>query len=531
MSEKIWDYVVVGGGSAGSVVAGRLAAAGARVLVLEAGGTDLRPDVLIPAGVVHLYTACNWSYRPEPDPSRAGTVEAWPAGRILGGGGSINATVFVRGNAADYDGWAEQGAIGWDYDSVLPAFRRMESWTGTPSEYRGTGGPIAVREHGMRHEANDAFLQAAQDSGYPVNDDYNGKSQDGVGLVQVNQRRGFRSQASRGYLRKVAGRRNLDVRTHAFVERVVLADGRAIGVEYRHRRRRKFARATGEVILSAGSIASPKLLMLSGVGPRDELLNAGVDVVLDSPGVGRNLQEHAGIMQRWLATVPTINKLRAKDIVSGVADWVRHGDGLLAATAFHVQAMHRTNPDAAAPNIQIAFSSFATMRKDTKRGPAVAPSRDQGFLVTTLLLHPRSRGRVRLRSSHPDAPPVIEHSLLGDDTDVAELIDGMAEARRIMRQPAMSELTSGMFMPERECRTDTDWERYLRDNATYGAHPVGTCRIGQDSDAVVDEHLNVRGAGGLRVVDASVMPTLPSGNTNAASMMIGERAAEFILQR
>ncbi len=525
------DYVVVGGGSSGSVVAGRLAAAGADVLVLEAGGTDRRPDVLVPAGVVSVYRSRNWKYVPEPDPSRNGSVEAWAAGRILGGGGSINATVFVRGNRADYDGWAAgYGCAGWDYESVLPYFKRMETWAGGADEYRGGSGPIDVGFHTMEHAGNDAFLAAAQEAGHPFVADYNGARQDGVGVVQVNQKRGVRSQASRRYLRAGVAGNNVTVRTHAYVHRIVLQGDRAIGVEYEHDGERKLARARREVILSAGSLSSPKVLMVSGIGPAEELGRVGVEVLHDLPGVGANLQEHPAVMQRWCANVPTLNTMKFGDAARAVVQYARSGTGLLAATVFHIQVMHHTSSSPEVPDAQIAFANFATIRERGDDGILkVEPSREQGFLVSTLFLHPRSRGRIRLRSASPADRPVIEHQLVGDAADLADLLEGMEEGRRIMTQPAMTGLIGGMFPPERECRSPTDWEALVRENVTYGAHPVGTCRMGSDELAVVDPELRVRGIRGLRVVDASIMPTLTTGNTNAPSMMIGEKAADLIL--
>jgi choline dehydrogenase len=530
VSPSAFDYVIIGGGSAGSVLAGRLSAAGADVLVLEAGGTDRRLDVVVPAGVVSAYRSCNWKYAPEPDPSRNGAVEAWAAGRILGGGGSINATVFVRGNAADFDGWSAGGCAGWDYDTVLPYFKRMERWAGGADDYRGGSGPIDVGFHTMEHPANEAFSSAAQEAGHTAVLDYNGASQGGVGHVQVNQRRGIRSQASRRYLRGIADRAHLTVKTKAFTRRILFDGNRAAGVEFEHRGRRHTVDARREVIVSAGSLASPRILKVSGVGPARELEEHGIRVVVDSPGVGENLQEHVAVMQRWHATVPTINSMGAVGALRSIGEYVRHGTGNLAATVFHQQVMHRTRPDLVAPDVQIAFASFATVRETDAAGALkVKPAREDGFLVSTLFLHPRIRGRIGLRSADPDARPVIEHELIGDADDLRDVLRGMVESRRIMSQSPMTDLIGERFDPERGCRTDADWEAFVRENVTYGAHPVGTCRMGSDDSAVVGPDLRVRGVASLRVIDASVMPTPTSGNTNAPTMMIAERAADLVL--
>lgn len=526
------DYVVVGGGAAGSVVAGRLAEAGADVVVLEAGGTDRRPDVLIPAGAISVYRSCNWSYVPEPDPSRGGTVEAWSSGKILGGGGSINAMVFVRGHRADYDEWASLGCGGWDYGSVLPYFKKMETWVGGANEYRGGHGPIHVSFHGMDHPANAMFLQAAEQAGYDVLDDYNAASQEGAAAVQVNQKRGTRSNAPRGYLRGLFHRGQLTIRTKAYAHRVLFDGDRAVGVAYSHKGQRQTVRARKEVVLSAGALVSPKVLMLSGIGPRDELARFGIDVRHDSPGVGGNLQEHPGFMLRWHSRLRTINEMRPREALGAVADYVRTGRGPFAATVFHAQVMHRTDPAMSRPNIQILLANYATSRERGADGILkIKPARQSGLMACALLVHPRVRGRIMLRSTSPLDPPVIRHPLLADPDDVADLLAGMEEARRIMSQPAAKEVVGELFDPEARCTTRPDWEAELRENVTYAYHHVGTCRMGTGDDCVVDPELRVRGVEALRVVDASIMPTIPTGNTNAMTMMIGEKAADLILAR
>lgn len=528
--EERWDYVVVGGGSSGSVVAGRLAASGATVLVLEAGGTDRRPDVSIPAGIASVYRTNNYRYQPEPDASRGGVVEPWPAGRILGGGGSINATVFVRGHAADFDSWADQGATGWEYESVLPYFKRLETWEKGADDFRGGDGPISVGEHTMQHPSNEYFIAAAAEAGHTLNEDYNGKDQFGVGPIQVNQRRGVRSQASREYLRRRDGGPRPTVRTHAVVERILFDGERATGVRYRHRKRVLEVRARREVVVSTGTIASPKLLMLSGIGPAEELRRHGIGVRVDNPGVGAKLREHPTVMQRWNATIPTMNTMGPLGATRGAAQYLTQRRGILAATVMHVQVMHAVRPEDAAPAAQICFANFAILKEVNARGiMEIKPARSDGFLVATTLVHPRITGRVTLRSARPDDPPVIEHLLLGDDDDVADLLASMAEGRHIMEQSAIAPSVRGMFEHEQQAARDGDWEQYARSWATYGAHPIGTCRMGQDDSAVVDPDLRVLGVEGLRVMDASVMPSHPSGNTNAASMMIGEKGADLVI--
>lgn len=530
MTEDSFDYIVVGGGSGGSTVAGRLAEAGARTLVLEAGGTDRRPDVAIPAGLPLVYRTCNWKYVPEPDPTRNGSTEAWPAGRILGGGGSINATVFVRGNPADFDNWAQLGATGWDYQSVLPDFRRMENFSGGASEYRGGAGPISVGYQTISHPANEPFIAAATTAGHVFTDDYNGARQIGVGRVQVNQRNGLRSQASREYLRRLDVRTRLTVRTHAYVTGLIFSGRRVIGVEYRRRGNSHRAYCTEEVILAAGSLATPRLLLLSGIGPAEHLRDLGIELHANVPGVGRNLQEHPAVMQRWVSRVPTINELGPVGALRAAVQYAIHREGLLAATVYQAQVIHKSSDALASPDIQIGFGCFSTERVVSSDGKVkVQPTRKAGLQVTTNFLHPRHRGRVELRNCDPQASPVIRHHLLGTEADTRDLLNGMAEARRIMAEPAMRDFVADQFDLERACRTEEDWLDFVRANVTNGAHPVGTCAMGSGDAAVVDPQLRVRDIEGLRISDASVMPSLPSGNTNAATMMIGERAAHEIL--
>jgi choline dehydrogenase len=529
-SGETFDYIVVGGGSSGSVVAARLAEGGADVLLLEAGGSDRRIDVRIPAAVAIAYQKVNWKYPAEPDPSRTGGPEAWMAGKVMGGGGSINSCVFVRGNRADYDGWAKQGCAGWDYDSVLPSFKRMETWEGGADEFRGNSGPISVNVQTNRGQANLAYLDACVQAGYQRNPDYNGASQDGVALAQVNHRRGTRSQASREYLRRVAPKGKVTVRTNSFVFRIVVEGGAAVGVRYRHEETVLQATAREEVVISAGSIGSPRLLQLSGIGPRDALSDAGVETTVHLPGVGQNLHEHPYLMQRWRATIPTINKMGIGTAVTGLVDYARNGSGLLAMTMVQVQCMARTDPGLESPDLQMQFVPFAITRAVDENGMFnVQQAKEQGFLSASTFLRPRARGSITIRGSAPDTMPRISYQFLADPDDLRDCLRGLQEVQRVMAQPAIAEITDGQLEPESQCSTDADWEQYVRRTVTPSYHPVGTCKMGIDDFAVVDPELRVHGVANLRVADASIMPTITTGNTNAPSMMIGERAAELIL--
>jgi choline dehydrogenase len=530
MNDEVFDYVVVGGGSTGAVVASRLSAASASVLLLEAGKSDKRPEILVPAGVGVAYDKHNWKYPSEPDPSRGSRPEAWMAGKVMGGGGSINSCVFVRGNRADYDGWAELGAKGWDYESCLPAFKRMETWQGGETAFRGGSGPISVNEQSNRGEANMAYLRAAAQAGYVETPDYNAEAQEGFGLAQVNHRRGTRSSSSREYLKRVADKGRLTVRTKAVAHKVLLEGNRAVGVTYLHRGTLRTARAREEVVLSAGTLSSPKLLMLSGLGPKQHLTDHGVEAVHDLPGVGQNLHEHAYLMRRWHSTLHTFNKPNARDVLELVKDYALHGSGMLAITMVQCQVMTKTDPSLSSPDVQLQFTPLAITRNVDENGMFnVQPAKEEGFVASSTFLHTRYRGHVSLRGSDPSATPRIAMQLLGHPDDLRDVVRGLQKVEEIMAQPAMTAITRGQFSPESACRSQADWEQYARDTAVPSYHPVGTCKMGVDDLAVVDPELRVHGVDGLRVADASVMPRITTGNTNAPSMMIGERAAEFIL--
>jgi choline dehydrogenase len=529
-NQETFDYVVIGAGSTGSVVASRLAQAGASVLVLEAGGSDRRLDVLVPALVSSAYRTANWKYPVEPDPTRTGEGDLWLAGKILGGSGSINACVFVRGNRADYDGWAKLGCTGWDFDSVLPSFKRMETWSLGADEYRGGDGPIRVEIQSDRGAANMAFVEAAVQAGYLENPDYNGASQDGAALIQVNHRRGTRSHASREYLRHVAPKQHLTVHARSMAHRVIFRSDQAVGVEYEHRGRIRRALVDQEVILSAGALASPKILLLSGVGPSKELVRFGIPSVSECPGVGANLQDHSFLPQRWHAKIPTLNNIKAAAALRAGFEYVAYRRGVLAMTMVPVHVIGRTDRSFEAPDLQLQFQSFTTERGTDRHGVGtIRRAKENGFQPGSTLLHPRARGRVGLRSASHEDSPLIDYRFLENKEDLRDLIAAGRELRRIMEQPAMAKITGDQFEPEKSCRSDDEWREYVRRFVRGLSHPVGTCKMGVDDMAVVDPQLRVRGVRGLRVADASIMPAVTTGNTNAPSMMIGERAAELIL--
>jgi len=522
------DIIVVGGGSAGCAMAGRLAAAGVKVLLLEAGKTDKHYKLRIPAltSSVVQNTDFDWKYLAEPDPTIGGRSDVWAGGKRLGGGSSINGMMYVRGHAWDYDHWAELGARGWAAKDVAPYFARMETNSRGPGEQRGVKGPIGVSDCRLHYPIVDDWVKAAEAYGIERNPDHNGpRAGEGTDYAQLTQRHGLRSSAV-NFLKLPGAARNLTVALEAQALRILVEDGRAVGVEYLQdgQTRRAFARRG--VVVSSGSMNTPRLLMLSGIGPAAHLQEFGIPVVIDLPGVGRNLQEHVGTHLVNDVNTATLNsEARGWPLVKHFADFALRRRGVLTTSVGHAQAFLRTRPGLPAPNIQISFTCFAF---DLDGEGKLVLRRDDAVSTVVVVSRPQSRGTLTLRSADPLAPPVIRHQLLAVEDDVEQLCEGIEIARQIMAQPQVAKYVTAEVRPGQGVTGPV-----LRDYCHLASiplyHPVGTCRMGEDPMAVVDSDLRVRGLDGLWVADASVFPSLPSGNTNATAMLIGDKGSDHVL--
>ena len=521
-----FDYVVIGGGSAGSAVAGRLAEDGKRtVCLLEAGGTNDNIRVKTPGFLPFLPKSSNYRYETVPQKGLNGRTGYQPRGRGLGGSSAINAMIYIRGNAWDYDNWAAMGCTGWAHDDVLPYFKRAEHNVRGADEYHGGDGPLWVSDQHWANPTSHAFVGSAAALQLPTNRDFNGERQDGFGIYQVTQREGERWSAARAYVEPLRGRPNLDIRTGTLVERLVIEDGRVTGVAIRRGDKHSVVTARGGVILSAGAFNSPQVLMLSGVGPGEHLGQLGIDVKLDKPAVGAELQDHIDYVSGWetQSTEPFGNSLAGTwRMIKAIVEHRRKRTGIMTTCFAEAGGFWKVMPDAPAPDVQWHF--VPAVLEDHGRENV----KGHGFSLHACVLRPESRGTVRLASADAAEAPVIDPNFLSDDRDMAVLRAGVRLSHRIVDAPPLSDYEPRDRHPV-DLDDDTALDELIRNRADTVYHPVGTCRMGGDADSVVDPTLKARGLDGLWIADASIMPKIVSGNTNAPSIMIGERCADFVM--
>ncbi|MGQ0751339.1 MAG: GMC family oxidoreductase [Betaproteobacteria bacterium] len=523
-----YDYVIVGAGSAGCVLANRLSEDGRHtVLLLEAGPRDNSPWIHIPIGYgkTMFHPVYNWGFHTEPEPGMNDRRVYWPRGRGIGGSSSINGLIYVRGQPQDYDGWAALGNRGWGWDDVLPYFRKMEHNSRGESEFHGGDGPVWCSDIGERHELMDAAIRAGEEIGVPRNDDFNGATQEGVGYYQLFIRRGMRCSSATAYLRPATKRSNLRVETHAHATAVTFDGIRATGVEYRQRGVVQHAHAAREVILAAGALQTPQLLQLSGVGPGALLQEIGIPVVKDLPGVGENLQDHLQfrLMYKVSRPITTNDQLRTLSGRLGIGlRWLLFRTGPLAIGINQGGLFTRVLPESKTPDIQF---HLATLSADMAGGK---PHPWSGCTFSVCQLRPESRGTVRIKSRDPLEPPAMRPNYLSREGDCRCAVEAIRFARRLAAAPALKEYLSEEYRPGPGAASEAALLEFARNHGATIFHPSGTCKMGSDPMAVVDERLRVHGLNGLRVVDCSIMPTLVSGNTHAPAVMIAEKASDMM---